>query len=228
MNAAGDRVFYKDQQQVYRVAELERFAWLDHGFGTRLSEGWPPEPVVRLRQIHSAICLSAEGAAGLQRTGDALISNTPGRYLSVRTADCIPILMVDERLRVIAAVHAGWRGTADGIAAKVVDALTARYSSRPQDLSAAIGPGICGRCYTVGAQVAARFQAWFPERADLDRATTLDLAEANRRQLQAAGIPWGRIYTGAPCTSCHGAEFHSHRRSGGKPGWMISAIGIRP
>jgi polyphenol oxidase len=228
VKAAGDRVFYKDRQQVYRVSELERLSWLEHGFGTRLSEGWPPQPVVRLRQVHSAICLCADEAAGFEGTGDALISNTPGRYLSVRTADCIPILMVDERLRAIAAVHAGWRGTAEGIAARTVDALAARYSSRPEDLAVAIGPGICGRCYTVGAQVAARFQSWFPERRDLDRATTVDLAEANRRQLEAAGIPGGRIYMGAPCTSCHSAEFYSHRRSGGKPGRMISAVGIRP
>ena len=229
MKAAGDRVFYKDRQQVYRVSELERFAWLEHGFGTRLSEGWPPEPLVRLRQIHSTICLCGDDAAEFEGTGDALISNTPGRYLSVRTADCIPILVVDERCRSIAAVHAGWRGTADGIAARTVEALAARYSSRPEDLSVAIGPGICGKCYTVGAQVAARFQTWFPEQTDLDRTTTVDLAEANRRQLEAAGVPGCRIYMGALCTSCHSAEleFYSHRRSGGKPGRMISVVGIR-
>jgi hypothetical protein len=131
VKAAGDRVFYKDEKQVYRVSELERFAWLELGFGTRLSEGWPPEPAVRLRQIHSTICLCADDAAGFEGTGDALISNTPGRYLSVRTADCIPILMMDERCKAIAAVHAGWRGAADGIVARTVDALAARYSSRP-------------------------------------------------------------------------------------------------
>ena len=220
-------MFYKDPQQVYRVTELERYPWLEHGFGTRLSEGWPPQPLVRLRQVHSAICLCADDAGERVGTGDALLSNTPGRYLSVRTADCIPILLVDERLRAIAAVHAGWRGTAEGIAARTVDALAARYSSRPEDLVVAIGPGICGKCYTVGAQVAARFQAWFPERTDLDREAAVDLAEANRRQLVAAGVPAGRIYLGAPCTSCRNDEFYSHRRSGGKPGRMISAVGIR-
>jgi YfiH family protein len=134
--------------------------------------------------------------------------------------------MVDERLRAIAAVHAGWRGTVQQIAARAVEALAARYSSRPEDLVVAIGPGICGKCYTVGAPVAVQFQAWFPERTDLDRVTTVDLTEANRRQLVAAGVPEGRICTGAPCTCCRSEEFYSHRRSGGKPGRMISAIGI--
>jgi YfiH family protein len=219
-------VFYKDAQQVYRVQELERYGWLEHGFGTRLSEGWPGGSPVRLQQVHSAICLCADGSADLPGPADAVISNTRGRTLSVRTADCIPILMVDERLRAIAAVHAGWRGTAQRIAARAVEALAARYSSRPEDLVVAIGPGICGKCYTVGAPVAVQFQAWFPERTDLDRATTIDLTDANRRQLVAAGVPEGRICTGAPCTCCQNEEFYSHRRSGGKPGRMISAIGI--
>jgi YfiH family protein len=220
-------VFYKDRHQVYRVTELERYPWLEHGFGTRLSQGWPPEPLVRMRQVHSAICLCADDLASGIETGDALISRTPGRYLSVRTADCIPILFVDERLRAVAAVHAGWRGTAQQIAVRAVDGLRARYSSRPEDLAVAIGPGICGKCYTVGPAVAGRFRTWFPERTDLDRETAIDLAEANRRQLLAAGVPEGRIYTGAPCTSCRAEEFHSHRRSGGKPGRMISVVGIR-
>jgi hypothetical protein len=219
-------VFYKDAQQVYRVRELERYGWLEHGFGTRLSEGWPGGSPVRLQQIHSAICLCADDSAHPLGPADAVISNTRGRILSVRTADCIPILMVDERSRAIAAVHAGWRGTVQRIVARAVQALAARYASRPQDLVVAIGPGICSKCYTVDAPVAEQFQEWFPERTDLKRATSVDLTEANRRQLVAAGVPEGRICTGAPCTCCPNEEFYSHRRSGGQPGRMTSAIGI--
>ena len=220
-------MFHKDTHQVYRVTELEPYAWLDLGFGTRLSDGWPPAPLIRLKQVHSSICVCADEVAETIATGDALVSSTPGRTLSVRTADCIPILMVDLRLRAIAAVHAGWRGTAEGISSCTQAVLASRYGSRPEDLSVAIGPGICCKCYTIGPEVAERFRAWFPEWSRLGTPATLDLAEANRRQLVAAGVPECRIYTGAPCTSCRPEEFYSHRRSGGKPGRMISAVRIR-
>jgi hypothetical protein len=220
-------VLHKDAQFVYRLRDWERHPWLDHGFGTRQSKDWPPQPLVWLRQVHSDLCLLANGSAGCLGRGDAIISNTPGLYLSIRTADCIPILMVDERLRVIAAVHAGWRGTVQRIAAKTLEALALRFSSRPADLTVVIGPGICGKCYTVGPEVAARFRPWFPERTDLDRETTIDLAEANRRQLVEAGVTASRICLSGLCTSCRTEEFHSHRRSGGKPGRMISAIAVR-
>jgi copper oxidase (laccase) domain-containing protein len=78
----------------------------------------------------------------------------------------------------------------------------------------------------VGPEVAARFRPWFPERDDLDRQTTIDLPEANRRQIVAAGVPAGQIFTGAPCTFCTVEEFHSFRRSGSRQGRMISGIGI--
>lgn len=220
-------MLHKDTQFVYRARDLERHAWLDHGFGTRHSKNWPPGPLVWLRQVHSDRCLSADGSQGCLGEGDAVISNTPGLYLSIRTADCIPILMADERLRAIAAVHAGWRGTVQRIAVKTLEALAARFSSRPADLTVAIGPGICGKCYTVGPEVAARFRLWFPERTDLDRDTTIDLAEANRRQLVEAGVAPCRICMSGLCTVCRAEEFHSHRWSGGRPGRMISAIAIR-
>lgn len=200
--------------------------WLEHGFGTRLSENWPPEPLVSLRQIHSDRCVVADGATGCLGEGDALITNTPGRFLSVRTADCIPILLVDERLKAVGAVHAGWRGTVQEIATKTAAALAARFGSRMEDLAVAIGPGICGKCYTVGQEVASRLRCWFPDRRDLDGQTTVDLAEANRRQLIAAGVPADRIFTGAPCTFCTAGEFHSFRRTGGHKGRMVSGIAV--
>lgn len=219
-------MFYKDTRQVYRLSQLDQFQWLDHGFGSRLSGAWVSGPLATLRQIHSDLCVCADGAAGCLGQGDALVSNTPGHYLGVRTADCLPILIVDERQHAVAAVHAGWRGSAAGIAIRAVATLGERFSSRPEDLVVAIGPGICGKCYTVGPEVAATFQPWFPERSDLDRQTTLDLEEANRRQLIAAGVLLSRIHAGAPCTFCQPAEFHSHRRDPGRAGRMLSAVAI--
>ena len=212
-------MFYKDQGQVYRVAELDRLSWLDHGFGTRSAGSWTPGPPVWVRQVHSARCVRADGVFGCLGEADCLVTNSPGCYLTIRTADCIPILLVDERQRAAAAVHAGWRGTAQAIAAGAVEFLGERFGSRPEDLLAAIGPGICANCYEVGPEVAVQF--------GLAGRTKLDLAEANRRELIGAGLDSSRIFANAPCTSCRPGEFHSWRRDHAKTGRMVSAVAIR-
>src|SRR5580704_3469459 len=116
--------FYKGSDEIYRVEELEALPWLVHGFGTR-SADIPSlfRNLATLKQIHSSTCLSAGGRAGLIGEGDALLEDAPGAVVAVRTADCIPILLVDERRRAVAAVHAGWRGTAAGIARGAVEAM---------------------------------------------------------------------------------------------------------
>ena len=220
-------MFYEDAGHVYRVAEWERLKWLDHGFGTRLAGSWTPGPPVWVRQVHSARCVPAGGVAGCLGEADGLVSDRPGAYLTIRTADCIPVLLADERVRAVAAVHAGWRGTAEAIVAAAVGTLGERFGSRPEDLWAAIGPGICPTCYEVGPDVAMRFARWFPERTDLAAQCRLDLAEANRRQLLEAGVGAERIFSGAPCTCCRAGEFHSWRRDRVKTGRMVSAVAIR-
>ena len=145
-------MFYRDSDNIYRVTELDAFPWLVHGFGTRLSD-IPAAfgQLATLKQIHSSSCVAAGGRAGVLGEGDALIENEPGSVVAVKTADCIPILLVDERLRAVAAVHAGWRGTAAQIAAGAVKAMAGRFGTRAEDLHAAIGPGIGKCCYEVGA-----------------------------------------------------------------------------
>jgi YfiH family protein len=220
--------FYKDSRQVYRVRELDRLEWLEHGFGTRQSERWLPGDLVTLRQIHSDVCVCVDGATGPAGEGDALATATPARYLAIRTADCLPILLVDERRRAVAAVHAGWRGTAKRISARVVETLAERFYSRPEDLFAAIGPGICGRCYTVGPEVAREFASWFPELAGAAAPATVNLAEANRRQLMEAGVAERQIFVAPLCTFCGPSEdFHSYRRGPDRTGRMTSAVAIR-
>jgi YfiH family protein len=221
-------VFTKDPRQVYRAAALERLDWLDHGFGTRAAGAWTPEPLVWVRQVHSARCAFVGEGSGCLGEADCLVTDRPGFYLSIRTADCIPILLADERLHAVAAVHAGWKGTAQNIALAAVETMRHGFGSRCEDLTAAIGPGICEKCYEVGPEVATQFARWFPERTDLATRTHLDLAEANRRQLVEAGIPAERIVTGAPCTACNPAEFHSWRRDRVRTGRLVSAIAILP
>ena len=114
-------MFYKDSGQIYRVTELDALPWLVHGFGTRLAR--VPTlfgNLATLRQIHSTACVVAAGRGGVLGEGDALLENTPGSVVAVKTADCLPILLVDERHQAVAAVHAGWRGTVAGIARRAV------------------------------------------------------------------------------------------------------------
>jgi hypothetical protein len=190
-------------------------------------------------------------------TGDGLITARPARLLSILAADCIPILLVDVKQRVVAALHCGWRGTLRRIAAKGVGRMRMLFGSRPQDLRAAIGPGIRSCCYKVGSEVEEAFSGQFPYWRDvvvsrteprsplekkyprifLPRPTTLermdatvlylDLVTANLRQLQEAGIAERNIWSGAPCTSCHPQIFFSHRRDAGRTGRMMGVIGIR-
>ncbi len=212
-------MLYKDKGDVYRVEELQQLSWLDHGFGTRLAGSWTPGPPAWVRQVHSVRCVPAEGVFGCLGEADCLVTDEAGCYLTIRTADCIPILLVDERRRAVAAVHAGWRGTAQKIAVAAVRCLGERFGSRPQDLLAAIGPGICERCYEVGPEVAIQF--------GLAGRTRLDLGEINRRQLIEQGVDEARIFSGAPCTCCLPGEFHSWRRDHVKTGRMVSAVAIR-
>jgi YfiH family protein len=208
---------------IYLAPGLSQFDWLEHGFGDR--DYRPAASLTTLRQIHSDITAHAD-RPDCPPEGDALLSSTPGQLVAVKTADCLPILLVDERHRAVAAVHAGWRGTVSRIAQKTIQAMAARWDTRATDLHAAIGPGIGGCCYEVGPEVAMRFAALFPERADLDRKTRIDLAEANRRQLVEAGVSPGRIYSAAQCTFCS-PGFHSFRRDGEAAGRMYSFIGVK-
>jgi len=213
-------VFYQDPQHVYRVAELDQLPWLIHGFGTRLVD--VPAlfgSLATLKQIHSATCVPGAGRAGELGRGDALIEDTPGSVIAVKTADCIPILLVDQRRRAVAAVHAGWRGTVARIARKAVEAMAEQLGSAPADLHAAIGPGIGKCCYQVGPEVAVQFG----ERGR----THIDLLEANRRQLVEAGVTPERVYASNLCTMCQPAEFHSFRRDKEAAGRLYSFAGIR-
>jgi len=212
-------VFYLDSEQTYRVTELDAFPWLIHGFGTKLSD--IPARFARLatlKQIHSSSCVTAEGRSGILAEGDALLENTPGSVVAVKTADCIPVLLVDEPRRVVAAVHAGWRGTAAQIVVRASEQMAVRFGTSPEDLHAAIGPGIGACCYEVGPEVREQFggQGRGP----------LDLVAENTRQLEELGVTHRRIYASNLCTMCRNREFHSFRRDKDAAGRMYSFAGI--
>jgi hypothetical protein len=196
------------------LAELK---WLNHGFGTR-ADSVPQESMASLKQIHSGIVLLGEqiGCAG---EGDALVTALASVPVSVRTADCYPILLADERNHAVAAVHAGWRGTAAHIVIRTLEEMRRLYGTEASDVCVAIGPGIGACCYEVGADVARQFG---PEQAG-----NIDLAAINRRQLLDAGVAEHRIDVLGRCTKCDAHLFHSYRRDQLAAGRMVSYIAQR-
>lgn len=211
--------------------------------------------LLTLRQIHSDIVHRADSSFTKPPGGDALISRARGLLLAIQTADCIPILLVDPRRRFIAAVHAGWRGTLARIAAKAVGRMQMEFGADPEDLLAALGPGIHRCCYEVGPDVVREFAAqhpgardWFdgsfdamssgedpnplpwlsmmpPGHEPAPPRCKLDLYAANAAILAAAGLKQKNIFCSDLCTSCHTDLLFSYRREG-RTGRMMSVIGI--
>lgn len=160
---------------------------------------------------HGAEVARVDGPLGAVPGHDALVTDRPDVPLLATFADCYPLLLHDPVRRALALVHAGWRGTAEGIATRAVEALRREYGSRPADLVAGVGPGICARCYEVGEEVAGRFERAFVCPSPAGR-WLLDLAAANRAQLVAAGVPARRVYVHGACTR-ESDVLPSHRRS---------------
>lgn len=179
-----------------------------------------------LRQVHgSHVCTAPwEGSPD----GDGAVAFAAGELLGIETADCLPVLIVDPSRRAVAAAHAGWRGTAAGVAARAAEALIAS-GSRPRDLLAALGPAIGVCCYEVGPDVE---EAFGPAGAPFFRPgprgrAHLDVRAANRAQLVAAGLEDRAIHDVADCTYHLADSYHSFRRHGQGAGRMISFVGFR-
>lgn len=189
-------------------------------------------PLHVLRQIHSKCSVTAAEAIDAQPAeADGIMTDQPGILLGIQTADCIPVLVADPVNRAVAGFHAGWRGTVERIVESGVQRMAEEFGSNPAKLIAAIGPGIGNCCYAVGGEVEGRFDAKFIYAAELferrEDGLYLDLIEANRRQLLAAGLGADSISTVGGCTSCRPDLFFSHRASGGHAGRMMAVIGIR-
>jgi YfiH family protein len=198
---------------------LKELDWLRHGFGLR--DTVPPEGLITVRQIHSGIVSDAACPAP---EGDALISNRAGVLVAVKTADCVPILLADPVTRSVAAVHAGWRGTAAGIVANAIAQMSEKWGAHPADLHAAIGPAIGRCCYEVGADVARRFSPWNQELAQIEIPVHVDLPRINEIQLREMGV--GNIWQADECTFCAAERYFSFRRDREQAGRMFSFIGL--
>ena len=215
-----------------------------------------PWPLVALKQIHSDVIHVVKSPEPARLVGDGLITNVPRVALGVMTADCFPVLLVDTRNKAVGAFHAGWRGTVRRIAEKGLGIMRREYGTRPEDVQAAIGPGIHKCCYAIGEEVRSEFESQFDYARELfhelyspdpirqkypllflnvrppghgDTATKLylDIMEANRRQLLGAGIQEKQISVLDHCTSCNTGKFFSHRAERGTTGRMMAVIGMR-
>jgi len=190
--------------------------------------------LVTLKQMHSALARKVGQAELAERAslwGDGLMTDESGVLLGIQTADCLPVLVADKRRRAVAAFHAGWRGTLKGIVQHGVKSMRREFESQPEDLTAAIGPGIGSCCFAVGVEVRDLFAARFSYAEELfinGEKPHLDLVEANRRQLLAAGLSPDAIFTSNECTSCRTDRFFSYRAERAKTGRMMAVIGIAP
>jgi len=213
-------------------------------------------PLVTLRQIHSDIIRLVDRADEPPLVGDGMITNAPGLLLGIQTADCLPVMLVDPKHRAVGVFHAGWRGTVKRIVEKGVGGMRRCFGSRPSDLKAAIGPGVHGCCYEVGEEVREKFESQFtyaeklfreveesdpvrekypmlfltaraPGHSVLPKKIFLDLVEANRQQLLAAGVLEKNIEASLFCTNCRTDLLFSYRAEKGRTGRMMGAVGIR-
>ena len=187
-----------------------------------------------IRVVHSeAEAMPKPGVLGDDQYCDALVSNTPNVLLTVKTADCVPILIGDPLTRAFAAVHAGWRGTSSSIIKHAIDQIEREYGSRAADMRAAIGPAANVCCYEVGSDVISVFKEQFSQAEKLftvtrDGHARIDLQTANRNQLIDAGVSADRIHVAPFCTMDRNDLFFSYRREKhvhGRVGRLMSVIG---
>ncbi len=204
------------------MIEFRPFSKIQGGFsGRHLSElknlGWGLEDLIQLDQVHGdKIYLfdKLKDLPHLQRAaGDALVTSLKGRPIAVRTADCVPILLAHPE-GIVAAVHAGWRGTLGRILQKTLQKMRKKYGLQLQQIRIAMGPAICKNCYQVGDEVANSFrkggQGQFIQPSSKPK-YLLDLKEANFFQALEEGVPSHQIEIRKECTLCEVEKFYSHR-----------------
>lgn len=160
---------------------------------------------------------------------DAVVTDKKGLFIGVQVADCVPILLCDPKKRVVGAVHAGWRGTAQAILKKTLQTFYGKYGSDPASMMIAIGPSIRQCCYEVDSDVFAavscstKSEGYFRQKGEKYH---IDLARLNRLQALDAGVAPENIWISDDCTFCSPEKFHSYRFSGGLTGRQAGFIGI--
>lgn len=193
------------------------------------SLGFAPERLITTPQVHGKGVMVVDettAPAALQTRADILVTREPGYLLMQRFADCVPLVLWHKTARVVSVAHAGWRGTAIGVAGRAVGAV-ADLGGDPAGVRVGIGPSIGPCCFEVGPEVVEQI----PGAEDLSAIGPngrphVDLWELNRRQLVAAGVPRDRVEVAGLCTRCRPETFFSHRALGFPAGRFGAAIGL--
>lgn len=221
------------------VARLRKIPFLVHGFGTRnwreqnfkQRPAWRKFKLIFLDQIHSDVVQAVDEGPDRKLKGDAMITDHPFLFLIIKSADCLPVLMVDETRRVIAAVHCGWRGTGKRLIKHVVKSLKSHYGCLPSSLLVAMGPHIGSECYEVGEDVRQSFVKGgfspflFQPHPYRNRKYLFNLKKANILELVNSGVKKKNIHSIDICTHCE-KIFPSFRRDGERAGRMLSFIAM--
>jgi purine-nucleoside/S-methyl-5'-thioadenosine phosphorylase / adenosine deaminase len=207
---------------------------------TTLAEclGIEADRIVTCRQVHEDRVQVIDALPQVPPRADAIITSSPGIYPAIKTADCLPILLLDPERRVAGAIHAGWRGTVLRITRKVIRIMKSLYGTNPTDLVAGLGPAIGPCCYEVDEVVLKPFRQGFPQAEQFiiksksgnrsKESLRLDLVGANRFELIQEGVPSTNIHSVELCTSCNSAIFFSYRRDGVKSGRHLAITGFIP
>ena len=183
--------------------------------------------LVQADQVHGssmAVIQHAGEAVGPVAGCDALLTSLPKTALVIRTADCLPLAVVDPARRAIGIAHAGWRGLAAGLPLKLLAAFRHTYHSRPRELRVAIGPAIRACCYEVGQEFGSRFGSFAQVR---DGRRTCDLIGLALDQFRRGGVHPARIIDCQQCTACNASRWFSIRREGQTTGRLLSFVMIR-
>lgn len=164
------------------------------------------------------------------RIADAVVTKRRGLLIGVKTADCVPILLYDQRRHAAGAVHAGWRSTADAILRKTLAMFVDRFYSNVKDVLVSIGPAICGGCYEVGPEVVeAVLKGSGPGSYISERGSRhhIDLRAANRLQALSSGVPAENIWQSPDCTFCQPEKYYSYRYVRGTTGRLYGMIAMK-
>jgi len=213
-------------------------------------------PMITLRQIHSDLIHCVSGVPEQTLVGDGIVTAAPAMLLTIQTADCLPVILVDIERRAVGVFHAGWRGTVRRIVQKGVGIMRRCFGTQAREIKAAMGPGVHKCCYQVGAEVREQFASQFayadalfhtvkesdlvrekypmlfltaraPGHSELPTKVFLDLVEANRRQLLDAGVPAKHVTASALCTACRTDLLFSYRAEKGITGRLMGVAGIK-
>jgi YfiH family protein len=221
------------------VPQLEKIPFLVHGFGTKdfverdilEKSEWKDFVLVSLKQVHSDTIYFVKKLPFDRLSGDALITTRPHVFLTIRTADCLPVFIVSNNPKAVAAVHCGWKGTNKALVQKVVKTMSRTLGIKPDSLVVVLGPSIEQKCYEVGDDVkisfknqktASRFFGTHPKR---EGKYFFDLKGMNRSQLLDVGVEDKNIYSVDLCTKCE-KNYFSYRRDKNESGRLINFIGI--